>query len=239
MLFKISFAYAEPECSQLFQSDIQNRSDITLKNQLQKLLLNDLVVTKINNARILYYADAGNLQYAGEFASALKDVSALVHKSNISGSEKIALSLGLNKILDDLEEIPPEYISTERILKENVALIIANASREASKVLQNEHNGNVVTISDNKMKLNSDYIQARKKIFEMMDSYSQKDSMPSDLKLTRVEEMLYADVRYQLLKAFERESLAYRIVSLIENANHLPIEDALEKYYSSGRAGDL
>lgn len=247
VLFKISFAYAEPQCSQLFlktstnyvQTDHQNTLGPAFEDQLETLLLNDVIVTKIDNARGAYFATSGSEQYSSEYMFALKGASDLVYKNGVSNSEKVALSVGINKILDDLEEIPPEYLPTTRLLHEDVAVIIANAKHGDLKEITNEREGNVTTLGTNKIKLNSDYIRARNNVLGMIDPYLQADSMPEDLKLTRIQDLLHADVRYQLLKAFERENLVYRIVNLIEEATRPPIENVLQKYYSHERASGL
>lgn len=247
VLFKISFAYAEPHCSHLFLNINPNSIQATAKNtlgqafedQLQTLLLNDVIVTRIDNARENQFLAGGSDPSTNDYVFALKDATDLIYKNGISNSERISLSTGINKILDDLDDIPRKYIPTKQLLNEDVAIIIANAKHGDLKEITNKHEGNVAILGKNKIKLNSDYIRSRSNVLKLIDPYIQENSMPEDLKFMRIQDMLYADVRYQLLKAFEREDLVYRIVNLIEEASRPPIEDILEKYYSHGKVRDL
>lgn len=229
ILFKLSFAYAESQCADLFQD--QNVSNLSFENRLNILFLSNIVIDRVDKAREQYFKSSGDEHYAFEYSEAFRPANELIYQGVLSDIEKVWLSVGINKTLDNLSEVPPEFVPTKQLLQENVAVIMANAKLDAAKSALSRNEGNIISLDPNKFSLNADYIAARRSVFKLIDSYAQK-SMPRDIKVIRIEDLLLADVRYQSLKASERDALAERIVDTIEESESPQTESYIEKYYS-------
>ena len=230
----LSYAYS---CRALFNI-YHNSSEIpqSLKQDLEAILLNDVAVAKIDKVRREYaeaipeLKQAGGVQVLG-IVRKLQDLP-VIHARN--ESERIVIDMGIDNLLQDLISIPPNHLSTQRLLTENIAVMAALSSREGAKSqppLQNNINHNVVKITDLRMRLNSIAIHARRNAFDLIDGY-RADFIPNTLKRERVDELLFVDQRYQLASQEKQDFLLNQIMESLEKRDGESVENIVERFFA-------
>jgi hypothetical protein len=224
-------------CSKLFDSSnvkvISVDAKINLKNELEKILLEPAIINSVDEIR-RSYDDTPEQSRMGATVQILKklwELTDLPYQEFVTELEGIALNLGADLLMQDLTQLSPRYISTERLFKENIALVMAFLAKETAKELPPSKTENVVQISGELFKSNSEYILAKKAVFGVIDSYANQDYIPKEILSDRVEELLLAEARYQMLSAEERYVLTNRVVQSLEDFEHTGVETILEKFF--------
>jgi hypothetical protein len=226
-------------CAELFHSDLlflnskSHGSD--LRSTLKKILLNDKVLTDLDSIRRKYDYIRREAKMAAtvQFLQVLAPYTDLIYDDHRPETEIKVLEIGMDNILEDLKNVSPRYVSTDRLLSENIAVIFALMAGERAKEMPRVKEGNVVSISNNHIRSNSEYIEARKIVFDFISDYRHRNFIPTDTLTERTEQLLLADIRYQTLDPEEKYTVANRVIQSLAKPTYEDIEIVLEKFYAS------
>lgn len=231
LTFTPSFSLSAEYCGSLFGNHQEN----LVASTFQKISDNDLLLKKIEDVRYKYEHSNMGDKYGASLIllSHLKDIYHLPGEASKNESEKRILENGIDNLMQDLVQISPGQISAKRLLAENSYIIQAHLLRESGKEVSNVRDGNVVLLNKKKISTNSDYIGARKIIFELIDAYRLLSHIEFELRRERVEELLLADVRFSSLKDSERDVISLRLSQELMAQEFVGSEIFMERYFSS------
>lgn len=201
-------------------------------DHLHEVLINEKVISKIDEVRSKYLESATNTSSPTEYTMALVPAIEMFKRSDLGENDRYALEVTLNKILEDLAEITPRYVSSERVLKEDLAVMSAIMEWGNVKKYTVTKEDNVLWLKPGTFRSNAGYLSARNKVFDIIGVYAREMHIPRTLKYTRIEDLLSADVRVQLSKSFEREELSELIVELLEGTQRNDVSAILDKFFS-------
>lgn len=217
-------------CGSLFASQ---KSEVM--DAFQKLINDDLLLQKIEDVRKRYdNVSIGEKSGAALiFNSLLRDILFLPSEKAKNESEERILDIAVDNLFQDLVHISPTQISAKRILVENASILHAHLMREVGKTVPLERVGNVIALSGKKITTNSDYVNARKNVFDLIDAYRILNHVKSEIVRERIEELLLADVRYKTLPSPERTLIAQQLVKELMLPDFSGAEVFMDKYFSN------
>jgi hypothetical protein len=240
LFFVVSFPIIclSQTCSELFQtSNVMSifEGNLEVKASLEKILLNTKLIDDVTEIRRKYDEHPSNMRMGAtvEILRVLEPLREISYDPRLTPTDEKILEIGMDNIMQDLTQISPRYISTQRILQENIAVIWAMRTRESIKEIPVDKQANVVRLSAPQFKNNSDYVSAKRLAWDLIESYHSQKYIPASILHDRVDELLRADLRYEALRAESKFILTERIVKSLENSEHESVESILEKFFAT------
>lgn len=221
-------------CRDIF--DVPSLPNGFLDTILKHILINPEVDQKITFIRMKYDGMLSTQKMGAtvQILPILEKLTDLPHVVARKDSDKKILEMGIDQLLQDLIEVSPQYVSTGRLMRENIEVILSHAAGERLKHSSNEqkdNSPNVVSISSKQMQNNSEYVLARRKVFELIDSYKDQTQIPYPVILGRVEQLLRADSRFRQLSLDEQDQVVKRVVTHFKALQYSGVEGVLESYF--------
>lgn len=222
------------ECSNLFESHKNS-----IRQDLNRILLSDFVVAKIDSIRRHYTNAIPQIKALAtvEIHRVIREIENIPERRSRNENEKVVLDMGINNLIDDLVNISPQYLSTHRILNENIAVMMALISLESTKIIveRGGKDGGIISLTPERLQTNSEYVTARREVFNMIEAYRGLDYIPREVKSERVGELLLADQRYQYLSQDSRETLLFKIMQSLVARHGEGVETLADRFYVKNR----
>lgn len=217
-LFKVSFALAG-QCTSLF-ANIQTPSDQVkfVRETFDKVYFNTDLIDKIEQIKLhTENTRESKMDASRAYAELLEPLYNLFAGKGYGEPVPHIVRMGVGNLTLDLLDPSSKSVSTRRILNENFAItnyVLANESLNSQRI---RDTSKVVSVSANLTNANGEVVEARRKIFSLIDSYLHESSLPAEVKTLRIEVLLESDQRFRSLGAKERFEFLNRFVNSLEN----------------------
>lgn len=233
ILLLTPFVSKAQSCNDLFSSTHIQKTEI--QKIFEKFLFNDNIIEGIDDIRRQYDDSSEGVKLGASIriVSLLKELKDVALGELKNENEETLAENGFFNTVQDLVHISPRYLSSRRIVSENIAIMAALIAIQNGKSTNFTRDGNVFTLSGDRFRRNSSYIAARRVVFDFIDAYQIHDYVPTVIKGERIEELLLADARYSSLPSTERAMLASRILIDIEKSSYEGVESILERYFAT------
>ncbi len=236
-LFKVSFSVAS-ECGPLF-SNVESSSTYlkNIREAFDKIFLDKELIEKINSIKEnTTHFRTSKMKSSQQYVELLQPLYSLIYNAEIPASISYILKLGVNNLSLDLLDPHSRRVNTWRIIHENFAMTNILLAQETLRLptTDKKSSSNLISMSPEISKANRELVDARRKIFTLIDSYKFENSISDHLKRQRLVILFDADYRFRSLPTNQKLRIIEEMMtSFKEEERFISSELVLSTYLKS------
>ena len=214
-------------------SSASRQSPNSFKYELERVLLSHNFLKKITEVREEYKNSLSQGKYTHNLKvlKIVEEVRPEPERLAQTHEQKLIMDLGFQNLIDDLVNISPQVLSTHRIVVENIVVMASIFAKERGRIEPLEVSDTVVQLTPERVRQNTEYVEAKRQAISLIGAYRDLPQVSKEIRNERIDELLFADRRYMLLREPDRERLVSIISSKVEEGLIENLEGVINRYF--------